>query len=95
MTDQRFDPCGLNIMQRVFDCLSTDRGTSIHDLMMAIRISRGSVVKAIKRLQQHRLLERATCDERGIWLYRRRKDALRPMDRRGGGSKRQMMQEAA
>lgn len=96
MNDQRTDASGLNIMQRVFDALSTDKGTSIHDLMMTVRVSRESIVRAIERLKAQRALEKhATRDANGVFLYWKRKDALRPMNRRGGGAKRQMMQEAA
>ena len=94
MTDQRTDAVGLNIMQRVFDALSTDIGRSVAEIAAELRIARDSVHSALYRLGQHRALEPA---ERinGVWLYRRKASALRPIDRRGGGAKRQMMQEAA
>lgn len=83
-----------NIMQRVYDALDTENGTSVHDLMQKARCSRSAVVDALKRLQRQRALEVPADCVRGVWLYRRRKDALRPMDRRGAGRK-QMEQEAA
>jgi hypothetical protein len=87
------DDLGVNIMQRVFDALPTDGiGVSVGELALRAKVTRDSVISALTRLKTQRALERASCVG-GVWLYRRRADALRPMDRRGG--KRQQMAEVA
>lgn len=90
--DRRTDDEGLNIMQRVFDAMPTEHGSSIFDIARGAKCHPSSVVSAIKRLQLCRCLQPASCID-GVWLYKRRKDAERPGDRRGG--KRQQVQEAA
>lgn len=92
MIDRRTDEQGLNIMQRVFDALDDPRGSSVKEIAHRARATETSVLSAIKRLQLSRCLAPASCID-GVWLYKRRKDAERPGDRRGG--KRQQVQEAA
>lgn len=79
MIDRRSDKRSLTLMQRVFEELV--RQTSIPELVARIGASHESIVSAIKRLQLRRALEPASCID-GVWLYRRRKDADRPCDRR-------------
>lgn len=82
--ERRVDDRSLTLMQRVFEELV--RQTSLPELVVRIGASHESIVSAIKRLQLRRALEPASCID-GVWLYRRRKDAERPYDRRGGARK--------
>lgn len=86
MTDPR------NYEQRIFDELDTECGTSVDDLEKRTRLNRATIVAALDRLRLGRCLQ-PTDRIGGVNLYRRRVDAERPTDRRGG--RRKQEQEAA
>lgn len=88
--DRRTEKRSLNVMQRVFDALSTDHGLTVAEIAQMTRVAPESVRRAIERLQLQRAME-PTDRIGGQWLYRRKDTATRPLDRRGS---RQLLEAA-